>query len=110
MLLHKGDYIVINPLDRVPWFPSNFRNSIEAKNTPPGQILRVIALTRTESHGRHELSGLLLQSLERVELLKKRGIVSEEYSSCEGRPTHDEVCFPSNTGSLTDHTFSGDCA
>ncbi|KAF8604128.1 hypothetical protein BDV93DRAFT_108399 [Ceratobasidium sp. AG-I] len=88
--LHKGDYIVINPLDRVPWFPSSFRNSPEARNTPPGQIFRVIAPTRTEKHGRNELAGLLLGSLERVETLRKRGVVGEQYSSCEGRPIHDE--------------------
>ncbi|KAG8716666.1 hypothetical protein FRC08_009055 [Ceratobasidium sp. 394] len=74
----------MNPLRRSPWLRG------EKDGKEPSCIVQIIKVYFGMNHGRHELQALYLRGFERVEVLRKRGLVDQVYLPCEGRPIQDE--------------------
>lgn len=83
--LHKGEFFAMNPLRRSPWLRG------EKDGKEPSCIVQIIKVYFGMNNGHHELQALYLRGLERVEVLRKRGLVDQAYLPCEGRPIQDEV-------------------
>ncbi|KAG9099586.1 hypothetical protein FRC06_005127 [Ceratobasidium sp. 370] len=83
--LHKGEFFAMNPLRRSPWLRG------EKDGQEPSCIVQIIKVYFGMNNGRHELQALYLRGLERVEVLRKRGLVDQAYLPCEGRPVQDEA-------------------
>lgn len=90
--LHKGDFIVTQPMATVPWFDPGVLDATH-RGTTPGQIFQVISALRSEQYGREYLVGVILCPLERVDTLRTQRLVSANHSHCPGRPKHDEVSY-----------------
>ncbi|KAG9126884.1 hypothetical protein FRC07_001542 [Ceratobasidium sp. 392] len=82
--LHKGEFFVMNPPRRSPWF------NRDKDEKEPGCVVQIAKIYYGINNGRHELQALYLRGFERVEALRKRGLVDQAYLPCEGRPVQDE--------------------
>ncbi|CAE6445450.1 unnamed protein product [Rhizoctonia solani] len=99
--IHRGDFLVTQPMSNSPWFPG-VAIPRDNRNSYPGQIFQVVAAVRSDGHGRDIIVGLVLQPFERVHELQRRSFVPAEYDACLGRPTHDErrLCIMNPWNSL----------
>ncbi|KAF8674221.1 Cytosine specific DNA methyltransferase replication foci domain [Rhizoctonia solani] len=87
--IHRGDFIVTQPIPTSPWFP-NSSIPLDNRRAYPGQIFQVIRAIRSDGHGRDCIVGLVLQPFERVSELRRHGFLDEDHDACPGRPANDE--------------------
>lgn len=91
--LHRGDFVVTQPMNTSPWFAPGTYDVLQNRNSTPGQVFQVLSVLRSEEHGRDYLVAVALQPLERVNTLQAQGLVGPDHSSCPGRAEQDEVSF-----------------
>jgi hypothetical protein len=103
--LHKGDFIVTQPMTTAPWFAPGVSDMTQHRSTTPGQIFQIMSVLRSEQHGRDYLVGVTLRPLERVDALRTQRLVSAAHSSCPGRPKRDEVSHLSGSRPTSIHAY-----
>ncbi|CEL55663.1 DNA (cytosine-5-)-methyltransferase [Rhizoctonia solani AG-1 IB] len=87
--VHRGDFLVTQPIPTSPWFP-NSSIPLDNRRAYPGQIFQVVRAVRSDGHGRDCIVGLVLQPFERVRELRRHGFMDAQNNACPGRPVNDE--------------------
>ncbi|KAG8714584.1 uroporphyrin-III C-methyltransferase, partial [Ceratobasidium sp. 423] len=87
--IHRGDFLVTQPMSSSPWFPG-VAIPRDDRNSYPGQIFQVVVAVRSDDPVRDTIVGLVLQPFERVYELQRRNFVPAEHDACPGRPAYDE--------------------